>query len=237
MLKSSYSQLRERGFLSGDEFLKISSSNSFDPGKYIKSYFPHERTAGYRYIKMFPDVNFLEALCIILENEKPLYSKIELCECIEQFGVSAIEYLDPLIGTIGKNQHKTISSCDLKKKSFPLPRDIVARIIIRLGSEVLYYYKNNLDKYNTRQLSEIIDIIGHITSTSKNEIMESDLLHLFETTSDKLITWKLIKSFQSFTSQKIIEILLCECKNSDGVISSEAERSLKRIHERLSFPD
>jgi hypothetical protein len=69
--------------------------------------------------------------------KKKLYTKIAICEAIEAYGVSSLPYLVPLLGKIGNNQHKKAGFYDLDKKSYPLPRDIAARIIIRIGEPAL----------------------------------------------------------------------------------------------------
>jgi hypothetical protein len=83
-------------------------------------------------------------LYALLENEKKLYTKIALSEAIAEYGVLSLKYLIPLLGKIGKNQHKKVALVDINKKSYLLPRDIAARIIIRIGKPALPFLEEIL---------------------------------------------------------------------------------------------
>lgn len=138
----------------------------------------------------------------------------------------------PLIGKIGTNQHKKIDLIDIKKKSYPLPRDIVTRIIIRIGSEALPFLENVLVNGTYEQKIEIIDAIGHIAFNYNDYRSENVLLNTYANSNDELIKWKIIRAFQSFNSKEIIMILK-EVKNSNNlVLKEEAKRSLIQIEKR-----
>jgi hypothetical protein len=80
------------------------------------------------------------------------------------------------LGTIGKNRHNKIEIIDIHKKSYPLPRDIVGRILIRIGPQVFPELKRiTLEDKNINQTMEAIDVIGHITWNYKNYEMENIL--------------------------------------------------------------
>jgi hypothetical protein len=71
-------------------------------------------------------------LCRQLAVEKKLYTKIALCESLAARAELSIEPLIELLGRIGKNQETKIPERGFYKVSYPLPRDIAARIICRL---------------------------------------------------------------------------------------------------------
>jgi hypothetical protein len=97
-----------------------------------------------------------------LENEKKLYTKIALSEAIAEYGVLSLKYLIPLLGKIGKNQHKKLLWLISIKKSYPLPRDLAARTIIRIGEPTLPFLEEILVSGTYAQKIEVIDAIGHI---------------------------------------------------------------------------
>lgn len=231
-MKSTTEQLIKRGFLSEIDYNNLLTSE-MNISEYIDNTKAVYRTCAYRILKRSPNNKYLELICERLKFEKALYSKIELCECIVEYGNDAILYLDKLIGVIGNNQHKAIGNYDLNKKSFPLPRDIAARTMIRMGVCVLKYYKSRLSEYEDKQLSEIIDVIGHISFTTGDQTLSDDLITEYnKRNSNTLIKWKIIKSFQSFDNRQIKNNLLIEQNSSNEIIAKEAQRSLKRINER-----
>ena len=65
--------------------------------------------------------------------EKKLYPKIALCETLAVCAELSIEPLIGLLGQIGNNQERKIPETGFYKVSYPLPRDIAARTICRLG--------------------------------------------------------------------------------------------------------
>jgi len=230
-MRSKVLQLKSRGYLTEKEY-DIIINDCFDQSKAIVSFDPVIRTAGYRFIKNKKNYHDLKELCACLRKEDKLYSKIELFACLESIGIKTLEYLDAMIGEIGNNRHKAIGNYDLGKKGYPLPRDIAARVIIRMGRDVLKYYKTRLENYEETKLLEIIDLIGHITYTTRDYVLEEDLIGLYRTKRNELIRWKLIRAFQSFNSIKIIEILKNENENSNEIIRKEALRSMDRIKKR-----
>jgi hypothetical protein len=155
---------------------------------------------------------------------------------LEKYNGKAIPYLMPLLGTIGKNQHKEIEIIDINKKSYPLPRDIAGRILIRIGPKVFpEINKLLMENKNINQITEAIDIIGHITWNYKDYSMEKSLLEYYNKNKDnEFMEWKIVRAFQSFNSIEIKEILkkiIKEHKNK--VIIEEAKRSIKRIENKI----
>lgn len=234
-MRSTLSELKNRGYLSDSDYVELIRNMEKNTCEYLLNTDPVIRSASIRKMKLNKEYEHIKILCDMLKTESKLYTKLELCDCLASFKSKSIPYLLPLLGAIGKNQHRDVGNYDLNKKSYPLPRDIVARIIIRIGPEVLDSIHNLRDyENNVNQLSELIDVIGHITFTSKDYRLETELISLYKRNEKEIIKWKLIRAFQSFQSNDIIK-LLEEVINSDDdnkVMIKEAERSLLRIKER-----
>jgi hypothetical protein len=233
-MKSSEENLKRRGRLSDKDYQLISTTIEKNIESYLGSEEAYLRTAAIRYIKLKKDGSFLPKLYEMLKQESILYTKIELCECLAEFGDRVIESLVPLLGKIGDNQHKEMGNYDLEKKSYPLPRDIVARILIRIGPSTFPYLKRVFLEKNTPALSEAIDVIGHVTFNHKDYSMEKLLLDEYANNKDRLIEWKLIRAFQSYCSEPVVQILETAANNktTDIIIRNEAARSLSRVKER-----
>lgn len=231
-MKSSTEQLRQRGFAPEGEELKYTESGEQVVMKLLSDRDAYKRTIGIRLISKNKKEKYLPLLCKMLEKENKLYTKIALCECLEEYGETAIPYLIPLLGTIGDNQHKEIKIADLDKKSYPLPRDIAARVLIRIGPGVFPGLRKILkDNKNRDRISEAIDVIGHVTWNFHDCSMEDVLVDFYyKNIQDEFLVWKLIRSFQSFHSKQIKDILEDTVKNhGHEVIVKEAKRSLDRI--------
>ncbi|PKN77029.1 MAG: hypothetical protein CVU52_02275 [Deltaproteobacteria bacterium HGW-Deltaproteobacteria-10] len=235
-MKSTDEQLKERGFISDKELKKYFDCSDDQLFSYLNGKSSFERTAAIKIIAKKSDIKFINLLCEKLFIENKLYTKIALCECLTGYGFKAVPYLLPMLGKIGNNQHKAIALVDIGKKSFPLPRDIVARILIRIGPIVFEETKKIIATGDRNQILEAIDVVGHVTWKFQDYSCEDVLIELFEKTGeDILMQWKIIRAFQSFKSTKIINILEKVTQGTNEVIVSEAKRSLHRINSRV-FP-
>ncbi|MFA6506764.1 MAG: hypothetical protein WCT14_11720 [Treponemataceae bacterium] len=233
-MKSSEEDLKRRGRLSDKEYLLISTTIEKNIVAYLDSEEGYLRSAALRFIKIRKDETFLPRLYAMLSQENPIYTRIELGDCLLEFGEQVLENIMPLLGRIGNNQHKEIGNYDLGKKSFPLPRDVVGRIAIRFGPIVFKYLDTAFIERDVSVLSEAIDIIGHVTYAYKDYSMENKLIEEYSKVNNLLIEWKLIKAFQSFNSEEVIgklETIICD-ERKDIILRREAERSLLRIKER-----
>jgi hypothetical protein len=232
-LKSNSEQLKSRGFVTDG---KLSGYNSISNDRLVEmlaSAFATERTIAAKIIGQRKISDSVPMLCDSLKAEKKLYTKIEICEAIGKFGISALKYLIPLIGKIGNNRHKKIDLIDIKKKSFPLPRDIVIRIIIRMGSDALSFLECILKDGTYEQKTETVDAIGHIAFNYNDYTSEGVLLDAYADCKDELLKWKIIRAFQSFPSRDVTKVLEEERKSDNPIFKKEAERSLLRIRERI----
>jgi hypothetical protein len=235
-MKSSDIALKNRGFLSESEYNELKSTLCDDLGKYLHSSDAIVRTFSVRKIGETNGIAYINEICGLLKIENKLYTKIEICNYLANIGEPSIPYLIPLLGRIGNNQHKEIGNFDLGKKSFPLPRDIVARILIRIGPIVFQYLEPQFLNQNIQQLSEAIDVVGHIPSTSGDSSMENILFGLIGQDCQDLIRWKLIRSFQAFDTTRVIEALekILSNQNENSIMRNEAKRSLGRIRMKKS---
>ena len=125
-MKSTEEQLRKRGKASSDDIEELSS---LEVKKRILL-LSHE-TAWIRSaaaISLKKDVEqAADELLQQLEKEKCLYTRIAICETLEAGDQRTAEKMALYLGRIGTNQYKTVPETVSAKKSYPLPRDIIAR--------------------------------------------------------------------------------------------------------------
>jgi len=170
----------------------------------------------------------VEPLCEHLIIEKALYARISISEALGNIGEPAVNKLLGLLGQIGNNQYKALPKKGFDKKNYPLPRDIVARTICKIGLPALPKLEKILIGINYIQIREAIDAIGYISFYENTTKCESILIKSYQQYSDdKLIIWKIIRAFQAINSIKVIKILEEVIMESDNpVFRWEAVRSL-----------
>ena len=256
-MKSTKTQLHSRGFVFEEDIepYKDYRENELLDLLYDKDAF--KRTISVRLLSKKPKEKYIPVFCEMLKSGEKLYTKLELQSTLKEYGEKALPYLVPLLGTIGNNQHKKIEIVDIKKKSYPCPRDIVAMILIRIGPTVFPELDKLLKEDKERiQINEAIDVIGHITWNFHDYSMGKTLLEYYaKHKNDEFIQWKIIRAFQSFNSEEMIKILKdiikrhknkvsaiktadtntiddIEMSSISKVIAEEAKRSLNRIENR-----
>ncbi len=235
-MKSDLKTLKSRGFFNKCE---ISAIDDLNPDKIIELLYdsaPNIRSAAVKKIAELKNENHIPILCELLKNEKKLYTKIALSDALIGYGAKAAPFLTALFGKIGNNQHNKPAMVDLKKLSFPLPRDITARITARIGPAALDELEKVLKCGDLHQITEAIDAIGHIAYNFKDIKSENAL---FETLNkyprNELILWKIIRAFQAFPSERVIKYLLgMVTEEKDEILIAEAKRSLDRIKRNRS---
>jgi HEAT repeat protein len=169
-----------------------------------------------------------------LSSENKLYTKIELCDALAKMGICAVKTMSEYLGRIGNNQYTKLPEEEFKKKSYPLPRDIISRTLAHMGKEVLPYLLEVLMTKDNLAIREVIDAIGFICFYEKIDYPLKDLITCFNINSDdRLIRWKVVRALGSSSNGAAID-LLTKIKNSDneGRIRKEAERSLRIIQQR-----
>ena len=222
-------QRRNRGAVIGNEVAVAQAAHSLELIEMLSSPNPCARSVAAIAIGKRKDLLFAKNLCDALSIEKSLYTKIYICEALVNIGIAALPIMIPYIGKIGTNQHTIVPSQTFKKLSYPLPRDIVIRTIVRMGKETLPLLRSTLLTASGEIVREVVDAIGHISFYSKDT--ESlplliDIVRRFP--KDCVIEWKVIRALQAFPQKESIDMLNhCVTKSTNDAIRDEARRSLK----------
>ncbi|MBN2479295.1 MAG: hypothetical protein JXA94_03625 [Parachlamydiales bacterium] len=228
---SDMEQRSKRGFTQKNEIEKFQNLSAFEILNLLKSSDSQKRTIAAKLLLSKSDLSCINPLLNALSQEKSLYTKIAICEALANFKEKAVHFCIPYLGKIGSNQYKTLPQKPFLKNNYPLPRDIIARTIGKMGALSIPILIKKLDVDNIEQLSEGIDAIGYISYYEKDFFAKNYILNLFEKyKSNLLISWKLIRAMQSFFDVKVIELLNEIYKNSNiDQHIWEAKRSLKQI--------
>lgn len=228
-MKSTSNQLLGRGMIYDGRESDYQRLSFSDQLLLLKSSIAFERTIAARLLGRSEDASALAPLCNALRKEHKLYTKIEICNALVAFGILAVPFLIPMLGTIGNNQYKEVPTSLFKKRSYPLPRDIVARILIRIGPAAISSLKNDIVYIAEEQVSEAIDIIGYINFYHINKDGFQTLITCFEKFKDNnLIVWKIVRALSAFPVSG--EFLTKHNAITTNLgIKQEIERSLKSI--------
>ncbi len=231
-MKSTEQVLQSRGMTNEEAIKKYSHYTKSKLLNLILSKVAEERTIASRLLVNYKTSDVLDVLIKAFCKEKKLYTKIALSESIATFGREASEKLVPLLGTIGNNQHKVLPEKVFKKKNYPLPRDIVARTLIRIGIEALGPLESCLNLNQNHQILEAIDAIGFISYYEKDDTLLDSLLLLQSRSEDSLILWKIIRALQAFKTEEVIKILEDYLESDIEAFRFEAKRSLEQLNAR-----
>ena len=234
-MKSTNEQLERRGLITDEDlvpYITLSDSKLIET---IHSKEPKQRTIAIR-ILANRNAQCAGILIDALTVEKALYVKIEIQKALINIGKISIPLLIGKLGSIGVNQHRIVNNIDLGKKTYPIARDIAARILCGIGTDSLPALISVIESGNQYMKLEAIDAIGYITFYFGDYSSEISLINLYQSVkSNSLLKWKIVKAMQGFKSKEIQEILSEVIVNEDNaLIQNEALKSMKTIQQRDS---
>ena len=233
-LKSTPDDLKNRGFADAHDIANLAGTVQTELYNLLVSETASVRSAAA--YNIFP----VEAVAVqkLLEQlvlEKCLYTKIAICEALSKGNIDTAKEMIQYIGKIGNNQHNKLAKTVSKKKSFPLPRDIVARTLSKMHVSIFPLLLEKLENCIAKEISELLDAIGFIAFYNNQLAIESTADKIIDCLckhkDDDLIVWKVVLCLSAFSMDKSVK-LLEEFSVQDGIIGEEARRSLLLIKQR-----
>lgn len=235
-MASSIEDLRKRGMAEEKDIVESRVLEDEVLFQRINSTLAVERTAAIHILaeKHLEETEFVNLLLDRLCIEKSLYTKIEICNCLVQGTEKTAGQMTGYLGKIGRNQHKVLPEKVSKKKSYPLPRDIIARTMGKMSPGIITVLLEVLKSGTEEEISEVLDAIGFLTfyhrelATQKNVISIIDVMKQYH--QNKIIVWKSVLCLSAFPLEVSIDILEeIRKQHEKSVIGKEAERSLKLL--------
>lgn len=170
----------------------------------------------------------IENLLLQLDKEKALYTRLAICNTLAQGNQRCARVMISYLGKIGNNQYQSLPAKISKKKSFPLPRDIVARTLGRMDPKCIRVFLKELPTCSLLQARELIDAIGYMVfNMDIDKKMVFKALYAFDkTNTDNIIKWKLIQVYGWLQPYSIHT--LNEIQEDDGILFLEAQKALKK---------
>lgn len=234
-MKTSDEQLIQRGFLADSAECLNSNTDTRQLLALLAGNVATDRSLAARLIGIQQDELFIEPLCHALCVEGKLYSKLEICNALVTFGLKSVSPLVELLGFIGKNQYKIVADKPFNKDSYPLPRDIAARCLIRIGSSAIPTLFDKIENGGLAQVSEAIDAVGFIHFyQAESECFEPLSLCFDRFKTSELIRWKIIRAMSGCAEAKdfLMELLNNE---SHSMVKFEIDRSLRLMDKKHAF--
>ncbi|MGE7184897.1 HEAT repeat domain-containing protein [Peribacillus sp. NPDC006672] len=240
-MKSSDSQLKSRGKITSKDLQQYSNHTQIELLEMLKFKEAYKRTIAVNILSEKYDLtdDLIRLFLHTLKQEKKLYTKIELCDALSQGDVQSAKIMVEYLGQIGNNQYTVLPTNGFNKRSYPLPRDIIARTLAHMKEEILPVLTDVLKTNNIPAIREVIDAIGFICFYNKihsnTQIIDALILCLRNNFNNNIIRWKLVRAFESFNDINVIKTLMELAQNdSQLVIRNEAKRSLKIINNRTN---
>lgn len=227
-MKSTMADLKKRGMATEDEISALFNSSLEEQIKSLNSDRSSTRSAAA--INLLPVVNkAADELLIRLSVEKCLYTKIAICESLQKGNAETAEKMTEYLGAIGKNQYHKLPEKISAKKSFPLPRDIIARTLAKMDISVFPALLNVLRTKNIVKIREVLDAIGFMVFYHQelaNDENVGSILTVMDTYGhDEVIVWKVILCLSAFPIPGSLEVLERFAKRND-ILGNEAVRSI-----------
>lgn len=179
--------------------------------------------------KLLPlDCETTNILLDSLVHEPALYTRLAITEKLESGDASTAKKMIPFLAVIGNNQHRFPIEPS-KKKSFPLPRNLIARSLGRMQPEIFSVLLDAAKTLPAAKLSELIDALGYMAfyhpSLATNEAYQQLLVIRAAHDTEPLIQWKLLICFSAFPQSR-------ELLRKETHFRGEARRSLKLIAQK-----
>ncbi|MDP4092859.1 MAG: HEAT repeat domain-containing protein [Bacillota bacterium] len=236
-MKSTSEDLKRRGYIENTDVLKYEGLDYNELICLLKSGNAFIRSIAVRVLseKYFSAHSELaEILLEVLSKEKSLYTKIEICRALEKGDIQTARAMIPYLGTIGNSQYKELPTTVSKKKSYPLPRDIIARTLGNMNISILPVLVSILEDGSLEIIREAIDAIGYLCFYNTVENEDSFVRDLYSSIKvyldDSIVRWKAAVCLSAFKCETSIQLLNnLSSKDNEPVIRNEAIRSLRII--------
>lgn len=220
-----------RGEVNEVDLVQFEASNEQELLSLLKSKFPVERTCAAMLLGKYLNPTVVDQLCFQLTIEKSLYTKIALTETLAKEPALSLEPLIGLLGKIGHNQETEIPEVGFYKVSYPLPRDISARTICRLGDVAIMPLENFMrTSQDMKAITQAIDAYGHIVYSRKIKCSSSVLQELYvKHPENNFLQYKIARCLSGIHDKWATVYLVDLLQTGSPGLRLEALRSLRLL--------
>lgn len=229
-------QKTNRGFASAGDIAKVKLLPVAEQKNLLSSPYSWERTAAILALAEYispNDMVFASQLLKILQTEKALYTRLAIAEVLQAGNLQTARLLCGYLGCIGSNQLKALEAPS-KKKSYPLPRDLAARILGKMQPEILPALIEILHGSDVVKISEAIDAYGYLLFYHPGFAMKDHFLTIQQLlsayASNELLVYKCATCLSALRLEESKALLESLQNHSNLYVAQNAERSLQLLH-------
>ena len=240
-MKSTQSALKNRGMASPEELAACADLPWDQLVGELHSADPCRRTAAARCMDLRSKSaeSAADLLLEQLSQEKCLYTRLAICEALEKGTAETAKIMLPWLGRIGNNQYKALPYKVSAKKSFPLPRDLIARSLARMDAAVFPLLLQLFNTGSEQQISEALDAAGFMAfyhpALADGENAERILRLLHSHSGSEIIVWKVLLCLSAFPVPEAVRVLEGYAVRDD-IFGKEAQRSLHLVERKAFTP-
>lgn len=227
-MKSTQNDLKKRGYIDAEELQNYQEIPHAAMILWLNDSDPVKRSIAAHYL----DALLKEDIILLidqLKKEKCLYTRIAICEKLQTGNALTVSLMAKELGKIGHNQYHTLPKRSSAKKSYPLPRDIIARYLGKMDTAVFPILLEVLDTKDTSQISEALDAIGFMAFYHPYLAVKENaekIYVIFDRYKDNpLLIWKGLTCLSAFPLQQA-KLILQNYVSRPDVLGLEAQRSL-----------
>jgi hypothetical protein len=230
------SKRKERGEITQVDIASFSSISLDELFLHLNSSVPVARSCAATVLGKHKIPEVVTGLCRRLKVEKKLYCRIAVCEALVNIGSLSVQPLLALLGKIGKNRETQIPQKGFKKRSYPLPLDLAARTLCRMGPDILPEMFEFLRQSEIPvELQQAIDVIGHIVYTGRLDFDSGELIQTAVKFSRfPMVQFKITRCLSGFRDYGARQFLYTQLRSDNVGLQLEAARSL--ILSGMNFP-
>lgn len=234
-MMDNFLEKRSRGFITNEDIIAVSALSATNAEALLHSHEPWQRTAAVAVLSQkasVEDMDFAHRLLTMLQNEKALYTRLMLCEVLSQGNLQTATQICGYLGLIGNNQLKTPEPPS-KKKSYPLPRDLAARILGKMHPIILPALIDVLTGVDIIKISEAIDAYGFLIFYNPGYAYQQNAEILFQLLkhyeSNSLLVFKCAIGLSAFPLGESLRYLKQLKAHTDENIRLAAARSFSLL--------
>ncbi|WP_297276676.1 hypothetical protein [uncultured Brachyspira sp.] len=235
-LKSDLERLKNRGMPLEEDVKLLENKSLKELIKCLNDDDAIIRTSAAINLKQYINKNKVcSSLLLQLSKEKSLYTKIAICETLQNGNIDSAKEMINYIGKIGDNQYKKLPEKVSLKKTYPMPRDIIARTLSKMNIDIFPILIDILEGDDLIKIYEVIDAVGFMVFHNKDLSNDKNLnyiINLIKKYKDnKLVLWKCITCLSAFNLEKSKDTLNSFVNNDNkDIFSLEAKRSLSILN-------
>lgn len=232
-MKSSEDALRLRGFASKEDKKALEQCSVGALLEALENPVGVIRTAAASCLST-EDPAVVEALLQQLSREVCLYTRLAICDTLRQGDVATARQMVDWLGKIGDKLYDVPPAKVSAKKSFPLPRDLIARTLGKMEPGILPVLLECLHDGDIKKVSEALDALGYLVFYQRQLASTENVMPVLQVLENHpkhpLLTWKVLLCLAAFplpASENVLQTYL----QDRSILGQQARKSLSLWHE------